>query len=205
MQAKDAVDFATLTKKGFEITAKRETDHALGKLVTEAQVGFNPNTKEVTFECGLTTHSNHPYSPKTKVAAAVSSKTGLPVLKGSITVPEIKGKIDKHLYVANGLGIEIEITPIPPSAKPKPKPKPSPKSSSGWEYLVGAALIFGAGVIVVAVVAEDLFPVAGGPLNDPPAFAAASAMATAGFAVFTTVKGGNPISVESHGIPPNQL
>ena len=96
LQAKDAVDFATFNQKGFELTVKSEADHAFGKLVTETKVGFKPTTNEITFECGITSHSNVPYAPRTKVAAGISSKTGLPVLKGSIIAPTINGKIDKE-------------------------------------------------------------------------------------------------------------
>ena len=111
----NSIDYATLTKQGFELKAKREADHALGKLVTETQIGYNASTNEITFESGITTHSNCICAPTMKSAAGMSSKTGLPVIKGSITVPEIRGKVDKYFYVANSLGIEIEITPRPPS------------------------------------------------------------------------------------------
>lgn len=209
LQAMNSVDFATLTKQGFEITAKRSADHAFGKLVTETQVGFNPATNEITFECGLTSHSNSPYAPKTKATAGVSSKTGLPVLKGSITAPDIKGKIDKHFYITNSLGIEIEITPRPPTAKPRPVPvpsaKPVPNSSSGWDYLLGSVLVLGAGVIIVATIVEDVVTLGVGVADDVPSFAVAATMFTGGIALFKTVTSGTPIQIEGHGVAPDQL
>lgn len=209
LQAMNPVDFVTFTNKGFEITAKNEADHAFGKLVGETQVGYNHNTGEITFECGITSHSNHPYSPSTKAAAGISSKTGLPVIKGSITAPEIKGKIDKYFYLAKSLGIEIEITPRPPSARPRPIPipsaKPIPNRGPGWDYLLGGALVAGAGVIIVATIVEDILTLGAGVADDVPSFAAAAAMFSSGVIMFKTVNSGTPIQIEGHGIAPNQL
>lgn len=209
LQAKKSIDFATLTKKGFEIKAKRNADHALGKLVTETKVGFNSASNEITFECGITSHANISYLPKTKVSGGVSSKTGLPVLKGKIIAQNIKGKIDQHFYIVNSLGIEIEITPRPPSAKPKPIPipsaKPVPNHTSGWDYLLGGTLVVGAGVIVVATIVEDILTAGIGIVDDAPSFATAAAMFTGGIALFKTVKSGTVIQIEGHGVAPGQL
>lgn len=209
LQAMNSVDFVTLTRHGFEITAKKEADHAFGKLVTETQVGFNMATNEITFECGITSHSNHPYAPRTKATAGVSSRTGLPVLKGSITAPDIKGKVDKYFYVANSLGIEIEITPRPPTAKPRPIPvpsaKPVPNSNPGWDYLIGSALVAGAGVIIVATIVEDIITLGAGVVDDVPSFAAAAAMFTSGITVFKTVNSGTTIQIEGYGIASDQI
>ncbi|HHJ15677.1 MAG TPA: LysM peptidoglycan-binding domain-containing protein [Gammaproteobacteria bacterium] len=209
LQAMNPVDFVTLTRSGFEITAKREADHAFGKLVSETQIGFNATTNEISFECGFTTHSNSPYAPKTRASAGMSSKTGLPVLKGSIIAPDIKGKIGKHFYLANGLSIEIEITPRPPTAKPQPVPipsaKPVPDSSPGWDYLLGGALVAGAGLVIVATIVEDVATLGLGIADDAPSFAAAAAMFTGGIAIFKTVNTGVPVRIEGHGVAPDQI
>lgn len=209
LQAIYSIDYATLTKQGFELKAKREADHAFGKLVTETQIGYNASTNEITFESGITTHSNCTCAPTMKSAAGISSKTGLPVIKGSITVSEIKGKVDKYFYVANSLGIEIEITPRPPSAKPKPvsvpKAKRVPHAKSGWDYLWGSLLVVGAGVIVVATITEDIVTFGAGVVDDAPSFAAAAAMFAGGISLSKTVNGGKPIQIEGHGVSPNQL
>ncbi len=209
IQAQNSIDFATLTTKGFEITAKRDTDHAFGKLVTESQVGFNPTTNEITFECGITSHSTNANALKTKVSGGISSKTGLPILKGSIVAPDIKGKVDQYIYLVNSLSIDVEITPRPPTAKPRPVPipsaKPIPSPRSGWYYLFGSALIVGAGVIIVATIVEDVITLGAGIADDAPSFAAAAGMFTGGIVLFKTVNSGIPIQIEGHGVAPDQL
>ena len=201
LQGMNSIDVVTITRQGFEIAAKRQADHAFGKLVSETQIGYNPSTNEITFECGITSHSNSPYSPKTKAAAGLSTKTGLPVLKGSVIAPKINGKILNHLYTANSLGIEIELTPRRPMVKHTPLPQKrsaslSPESSKGWDYLVASALVAGAGVIIVATIAEDIVTFGAGIADDAPSFAAAAAMFTGGVALFQTVNMGIPIQVE---------
>ncbi|MET1255922.1 hypothetical protein [Aliikangiella maris] len=210
LQSAKPVDFATLTKTGFEITAKREADVALGKLVTNSQSGYNAKTNEITLEMGITTHSNVPYSPKTTVAAGVSSKTGLPVLKGNIEAPEIKGKLGDFHYVTGNLAFAIEITPRPPTAKPQPVPVPAPSAKpvpqrDGCDYLWGSLLIAGAGLLIVATIAEDVVTLGVGVADDVPSFAAAAAMFAGGVMLFKPVNGGTPIHVESHGLTPEQL
>jgi LysM repeat protein len=209
LQNKNSIEFATLTKQGFEVTAKREADHAFGKLISENQVGFNPSTKEITFECGITSHSNIPNTLKTKVAAGISSKTGLPILKGSIIAPDIKGNIDNFFYITNSLNVEVEITPRPPTAKPRPEPIPSarpvPSRSPGWDYLLGGALVVGAGIIIVGTIVEDILTAGLGIADDAPSFAAAAAMFTSGTLLFKSVNNGAAIHVEGHGIEPDQL
>jgi hypothetical protein len=203
LQGSKAVEFATLTRQGFELEAKRAADHALGKLVTGTQVGYNPVTRELSFECGLTAHSNQPYAPTTKATMGISATTGLPVAKGVIQAPDIKGKIADHLYLAAGLGIAIEVTPLPPSAKPKPVPIPSARPAPGrvinWDYLVGGAMVVGAGVIIVATIVEDIATAGLGIADDAPSFAAAAALFAGGTAMFKTVQGGTPIAVEGEG------
>jgi len=209
LQAQNSIDFATLTRKGFEISAKKETDHAFGKLVTESQIGFNPATNEVTFECGITSHSTNPYALKTKLSGGISSKTGLPVLKGSMVAPDIKGKVGQYIYLVNSLSIDIEITPRPPIAKLRPVPipsaKPIPNPRSGWDYMLGGALVAGAGVIVVATIVEDVITLGAGIVDDAPSFAAAAAMFTGGIVLFKSVNSGTPIQIEGHGVAPDQL
>lgn len=207
LQNKNSIDFITLTKQGFEIAAKRETDYVFGKLISENQLGYNPSTKEVTFECGITFHSNIPHSLKTKLATGVSSKTGLPVLKGSIIAPDIKGNIDNYFYLTNSLSVEIEITPRPPTAKPVPVPsaKPVPAHNTGWDYFLGTALVVGSGILIAATIVEDVFTAGAGIADDAPSFAAAATMFTSGTLLFKTVNNGAAIQVEGHGIAPDQI
>jgi hypothetical protein len=208
LQPVDSVKFVQLTKTGYEIAAKKETDHAFGKLVNENKIGFNAATNEIKFECGLSSHSNIPNTLSTKASAGISS-TGEPVIKGTIKAAPIKGKIGKHLYATSDLSIEIELKPRPPSAKPKPVPVmvPNPKLAPdiNWDYLTGAGLIAGAAVLIIATIGEDIVTLGAGIVDDAPSFAAAAAMFAGGMAMFKQVNGGDAIQIEGAGIAPNQL
>ena len=211
LQDRNSIDVAAITRSGFQIAAKRSADYALGKLVAESQVGLDAETGKITFECGITFHSDHPRALTTKVAAGTSSITGLPVLKGSIGTPPIKGKVDRFIYLTNGLSIDIEITPrasttsAMPSLKPILATPPEPEFQLSWDVLTGAALISGAIVICVATVGEDIATWGAGILNDAPSFAAASAMFTSGVTIIKSINHGAPIQIEGHGIAPDQI
>lgn len=211
LQDRNSIDVAAITRSGFQIAAKRSADYALGKLVAESQIGLDAETGRVTYECGITFHSDHPRALTTKVAAGTSSITGLPVLKGSIGTPPIKGKVDRFIYLTNGLSIDIEITPrasttsAMPSLKPILATPPEPEFQLSWDVLTGAALISGAIVICVATVGEDIATWGAGILNDAPSFAAASAMFTSGMTIIKSINHGAPIQIEEHGIAPDQI
>ena len=128
-------------------------------------------------------------------------------MKANIIAPEIKGTIDGYFYVANNLNIEIEITPRPPTSKPIPVPirKPVKRRSPGLDYLIGSALIAGAGVLIAATIVEDVLTLGVGVADDIPSFAAAAAMFTSGTLLFKRVESGTPIHIEGHGVAPDTL
>ena len=88
---------------------------------------------------------------------------------------------------------------------PIPSAKPIPKRSPGWDYLLGSALVAGAGVIIVATIVEDIITAGIGVADDAPSFAAAAAMFTSGIVLFKTVNTGVPIKIEGHGVAPDRL
>lgn len=134
----------------------------------------------------------------------MSSQTGLPILKGNITNPQIKGKIEKFAYITTDLEFEIEITPRIQSPKPTPIPVAVPKyennSDNSWDYLAGSLLVAGAAIIIIATIVEDILTLGTGVADDIPSFAAASAMFTSGSLLLNQIRGGIPISTESHGL-----
>jgi len=201
IQSTNAIDFVTLNQKGFELLIKKETDKVFGKLVSETQLGFNMKTNEVTFECGMTSHSKVPYAPSTKLAVGVSSNTGLPALKGSIIAHDIKGRINKHVYAVNGLLVEIELTPNSYTGQPEELKEPVyvEETSSVWNKLLGGALIVGAGLFVAGTIVEDVLTLGVGVADDVPSFAAAAAMFTSGVLLFKTVNSGTAIKIENNG------
>lgn len=194
IQAKKAVEFAEITPEQLKITAKREADMALQKLVSECEAAYNPATGEVEFEMGITLHSKMKYAPSFKIATAVSS-SGLPVIKASTKYPPIKGEIGLHHYASSDFGVVIEFTKRPESPRPQPQPITQPvlERKFNWDYAIGTGLLIGAGVIVIATVAEDIATLGLGIADDAPSFAAASAMFAGGLAMYESVNGGQPI------------
>jgi hypothetical protein len=81
------------------------------------------------------------------------------------------------------VGFELRAT-----VTPLPRTRPQPEEPSWWErnwgYVAGAALIVGAGLLVIGTVAEDVATGGAGIADDPASFAAAGSMATAGAAMF---------------------
>lgn len=210
IQSEKTFDFVTVSQDSFEISAKREADLILGKLVSETKVGWNPTTNQISFENGITLNLSNRYAPSVSVSMGISSKTQLPVAKAIIKYQTIKGRINFHAYVVKDFALEIEITPLPPSAKPKPlpfaKPRPVPaQKPSVWDYLVASALIAVSTVVVVATIAEDVVTFGAGTVDDPVSFAAASAMFMVGVDLFKTVPGSVPIPIEGAGKHPPQL
>lgn len=201
IQRKDASDILAFaaSKEQLIMSSKHETDMTLNKLVTQNEVGWNPKTKELTFENGITINSNIPYSPSFTIAAGISSKTQLPVIKASANCAPIKGKLGVFVYAIADLGIEIELTPRPIDANPRPVPitHNAPTTTINWNYLKGALLLTGAVVLVVATLAEDVGTGGAGIADDAVSFASASAIFTTGLSMFKTVPGQHPIKMEA--------
>ncbi|HED16657.1 MAG TPA: LysM domain-containing protein [Gammaproteobacteria bacterium] len=204
VQPSKAVDFMIMKSTGFELTAKREADKVLGSLLSEVKLEFNPALGEINYEVGFTAHSTIPYAPSGKVSASISSQTGLPVIKSSIIAPDIKGSINGYIYVTNGLEIEIELTPNNkqseagrvdevPAQSPAQQTVPE---NNFWDKLVGVSHILGAGIIIVATIAEDIVTAGAGIADDPASFAAASLLLYRGLALMKTVRTGAAIRIK---------
>jgi hypothetical protein len=191
------------SKEKLILQSKHEADTALNKLVNQNEIGWNPITKELTFENGIIIYSSVPYSPYFSITANVSSTNGLPGIKATTTCPAIKGKLDKTLYTIADLGIEIELTLRPPSAQPKPVPAPVRAPAAvrkpGWDYLIAGGLLVGSGILIAATIGEDILTGGLGVADDAPSFATASAMFTTGAALLRSraVPGQYPIKMEN--------
>ena len=199
LQSEKKCEFITITKNGFEISAKKEADLVMSKLFADTKIGWNAKTKSINFENGITLNSNSKFSPSVTVSMGMSSTTQLPVAKITIKTPVIKGKLDNHNYITSELSISVEITPTPPSAKPSPVPsaKPAPvTSSTDWDYLIAGTLIAGATIIIVATIVEDVVTLGVGVADDPASFAAAAAMITRGVTLIKSVKTSSAIMIE---------
>jgi len=196
IQSEQPIELLKLTDEGIVLSAKREADLVLEKLLTENKVGWNPQTRQVTFENSITIKSNSRLAPAVATSMGVSSTTRLPVFKVSFTAPPMRGRLAQHVYQTSDLGIEIEITPRPPEMRPGPETRPAPRGVTGWDYLIAAGLIVAAGIVIAAILADDLVP--GGQLDDPLGFAAASALFVAGVGRVKKVEQGT-VRVEGAG------
>lgn len=195
LQSNKPIDFLTFTNDSFQVAARNEAAFALQKLVAESKVTFNPSTGQVVYENGITIRSNSRYAPVVRVAPGVSMTTGMPVLKGSIKTPKLRGRINHYVYVTEDFGIEIEITNVrqprqrpQPVARPEPVRQPAPQTTRQWEVLIGSALIGAAVALVVVTIVEDVVTLGTGLADDPASAAAAAAMLTRGWALVRSAR-----------------
>jgi len=161
LQSTRPIDFVTITKSGFEISAKKEADLVLGKLLAETKIGWNAKTKSITFENGITLKASNKFAPTVTVSTGISSDTRLPNAKVTIKSPALKGKLNHHNYITSDLSISIEITEnITATGRPGPaiatgNTGPVATPSSSWDYIQGNAFLVGAAVIITATIVED--------------------------------------------------
>ena len=203
LQSDKKCEFSTLTQNGFEISAKKEADLIISKLMANTKIGWNAKTKSIKFENGITLNANNQFSPSTTVSMGISSTTQLPIAKVTIKTAEIKGKLDNHNYITSELSVSIEITPIPPTAKPSPiptaKPIPAP-SSTDWDTLIVGTLLVGATIIIVATIVEDVVTLGAGIADDPASFALAASMITRGVMMIKRVQTSSTIMIEGAAV-----
>lgn len=126
---------------GYEVSAKMQADTAFSKLISNNTVSFDPNSKSIKFSNKLITSANNVYAVKTAIGIEASSTSGMPVLKGEIIYPELKGMIGTDAFVAVNLKVEIEIEPrkpigLQPIPVPVYEPVPSPTRApqTDWGY-----------------------------------------------------------------------
>jgi hypothetical protein len=191
IQSEKSVDWLEFNKDGFEVKVAREYETPLNQLVSEYNLGINEKTKQIDFSCGVTMNSKTPYATKYQSKVSINPLSGLPTYTTTISYPEIKGKLNNYMYVANGYSVEIEIEKqgdiarrIPvPITKPVPVKIPQPTRTSGWEYASGLLLLAGAVVVVVATVGEDIATGFAGVADDPASFTLAASMTERGLAL----------------------
>lgn len=213
LQSEKTIDFLSLTRDEIVVSAKREADLALQRLVSDTKISLNPGTGQLKLEMGLTIHSDSPYTPSTSVSTSLSP-TGQPCVTSSIKAPPLKGKVLDHLYHTENLSFEVEvcIRGRRPGQRRVPQPRPGPvrqpqpqRGPSTWDYLVAGALVTAATVLVVATVAEDIVTLGAGTVDDPVSFATASAAIAVAVNRLQTVPGTTPVKVEGGGRAPSDL
>lgn len=196
LQSEKSIDFIELNQSGYAVKSKTEADAVFWKVAAESSVGWDVKTKKMKIETGFSIRANNPHAPEIGLSTIICDKTMLPGVKGSLKYPPLKGTADGFLYITSDFAIEVEICPLPVSAKPKPIPvrvyQPVSTPVINWDYVFAGALIVGAGVIIVATVAEDIVTLGAGVADDPVSFAAAAAMVTRGATLWrgATVAGG---------------
>lgn len=159
----DKVPVIETTNRGVETRLAMQAENALKELFYETKVGFDKNTNKISYQSLIVMHSGISKGPSTALGLAVSSDSPIPVLRGEIRYPKLKGRINRHYYTAVDFRVVIEIQPkVPPVAKgPEKKFKDpvfkenidlQPSHSDGmygWK-LAGAGVLF-----ITASIATD--------------------------------------------------
>lgn len=186
LQSENAYTFAELSNNELNIKAsiKRKNQEALDKLLSGFTLGLNTKTNQISFESQITVNSGESYEHTWNTKVTLNPITGQPIYTVSIKFPEIKGKLGRQLYLASQYQVDIEITNetsiqgqgaavVPVSS---PVVIAAKHQSNDWAYAIGAALIVGAVVIVVATIAEDIITLGVGIADDAASFALAAGM-----------------------------
>ena len=188
-----------VTNQGLEAAYKRETDLALGKLVSNTSDSYDPGSNRISFENTMITQSPFAGAPKTAVGVKVGSDKPVPVLVAEIIYPELTGRVGSNGYLAQSVKIVIEVEPEAPRLQPVPLhepqpvrvPAPQPNRDWVWYGLAAGALV-AAGVIVVDTIVEDFVSLGVCVANAPPSFDAAAAIFGPDFAA-PDITGGQPV------------
>lgn len=180
IQSQRAYKFAEISRIGFEIQAKQETDLILGKLIADCKVVWKQSSQEVTFENGLTVHSGGTHPSAALQAAGFSPPPRRPVFKASLRLPSLTGTVDGCMFVTQDFGVEVEVVPKPPDAKPSLLSVASPGSID---------------VLQAAAIVEDIWAEERDASGDPAGFAEASFMLRSGLRLSTNVRGVAPLRI----------
>jgi hypothetical protein len=206
IQSNRPIDALTFSNESFEVSARHEVSTVMQRLVGSARFKFDPKTGTVSFENGLTIHSNHPYVPSASVSMGVSATTGLPVAKASVKAPTIRGRINHYVYLSPDFSFTIEVTPQPrqrqpqrPQLRPEPAPAPQPNKWPSLDVVVGVGLLVGVVILVTATIAEDVVTAGAGLADDPASFALAATMAHRGWVLLRSGAAMVPVYVQSAG------
>lgn len=194
-----AVEVGYVSNFGVTKAFQKEAENAALKLVESKSFTFNPVKKKISYKNGLIVKAKNHYVPDFSVFFSMSSDSGfIPHVVAEAYCPQLSGKfhverylspvskkIGSWIYTAGQVKIMAKITAMPasdgpptaPVTKPfsfRPQPVvPVPAVANGINWkVVGATTL--AGVIVAAVIIEDFFPIAGGPLNDAAGIALAA-------------------------------
>ena len=195
------VPLTYVTNEGLEATYKRETDTALGKLVSNTSVAYDASSNRISFKNTMIIESPFASAPKTAIGVKVASDKPVPVLVGEIIYPELGGRIGSNGYLAQSVKIVIEIEPeAPPPVlrpvpvqEPQPVRLPAPQPERDWIwYGIAAGAIVAATAIVVGTIVEDFVTLGAGVADDPASFAAAAAIVGAVF-VAPEITEGQPV------------
>jgi LysM repeat protein len=184
LQSDNAYTFAELSNNELNIKAsiKRKNQDTLEKLLSGFTLGLNTKTKQISFESQITVNSGESYEHTWSTKVTLNPITGQPIYTVSIKFPEIKGKLERQLYLASQYQVDIEITNEGsvqgqgPTAVPSPVAIAAKYQSNDWAYAIGTVLIVGAVVIIVATIAEDIITLGVGIADDAVSFALAAGM-----------------------------
>ena len=180
LQSTNAVSFAELQNNEINLKAKvkQENQSALNKLVSDFVVGFNPKSKEISFESQITLGGNQSGKQVLNSKVSIDPMTGQPAYTVSLKYPEIKGQLNNQAYIASQYEVIMTITQNNQRQRQMPAVLlvPVTQTNPDWTYAIATGLVVGAVVIIAGTITEDVFTGFIGAWNDAPCFSAAATM-----------------------------
>lgn len=182
-----------VSSRDIEGQIAREANHALGKLIAEQKFAFDPATKKVTLSSMLISQSNAPNTVAMAIGTELSSDSPIPKLKAEIKLPTLQGTISGFEYVAVDVSVALEVTPRLPPAAPQSLsvervsgrvavPAPAP-ATDPWVVALGAGIVAGCAVVLIANLVEDVATGGLGLANDPLVFSTTGVALARGLAM----------------------
>lgn len=169
--ALSTLDIKAKSLEQLEISSKHKAETAVGQLISDLKFELDPKTRTVKLSGGIASRSNIANAPLISMNTSLNH-LGQPVLKGSVTYDQIKGKMDGHTFVGEKVAFSVEVV--------LEKDKQIQDSESALEDL---AMTVGAVVIVVGLVSlvslnkvENVVSLGSGVVDDPIVYAIAAHM-----------------------------
>lgn len=149
----DSVPVVHVTNRGLESRYLGKIEGVINQLFyEEAKVEFDKKTNKIKYRCLLVSNNTSAGMPSTAIGLAVASDKPVPVLRGEIRFPKIKGYVDRNFYFAENVRVVIEIEPKvvnkPPERLNDPAlvrqpsiPVASSKDNTGTWILIGSGVV----------------------------------------------------------------
>jgi hypothetical protein len=168
-----------------EFKLNQEANEAFTTLIKETYVNYDPK-KGITLRSMLLTQakmSDPPFDPHGPVIGntpgsglGIEVEGGIPKLRGELNFKWLQGYVRgkflgedyEFLYYAFNMKFVVKITLKAPPPPPADTGRaPAWTSEQTWRYAVGTGLVIGAGIIVIAMIVQDVGTAGVGTADNP--------------------------------------